>query len=56
MKAGNINERNFMIIHGTADTYVHKEHSLMLAKALIDQEVKFRQQVCIVGNSYMLDG
>lgn len=45
MKVGNIKGRNYMLIHGTADTFVHQEHSLMLARALIDQEVKFRQQV-----------
>ncbi|XP_046802103.1 venom dipeptidyl peptidase 4 isoform X1 [Lucilia cuprina] len=45
MKAGNIKGRNLMLIHGTADTFVHQDHTLMLVKALVDQEVKFRHQV-----------
>uniref|UniRef100_A0A1I8PFL3 Venom dipeptidyl peptidase 4 n=1 Tax=Stomoxys calcitrans TaxID=35570 RepID=A0A1I8PFL3_STOCA len=45
MKAGNIKGRNLMLIHGTADTLVHQDHTLMLVKALVDQEVKFRHQV-----------
>lgn len=45
MRAGNIDSRNFFLIHGTADTIVHQQHSLMLARALIDQGVGFRHQV-----------
>lgn len=45
MRAGNIDSRNFFLIHGTADTIVHEQHSLMLARALIDQGVGFRHQV-----------
>lgn len=33
-------------MHGTADTLVHQQHALMLAKTLIDQGVGFRHQVC----------
>lgn len=45
MRAGNIDSRNFLLIHGTADTMVHPQHSLILARALIDQGVGFRHQV-----------
>lgn len=47
MKAGNIESRNFFLIHGTADLVVHQQHSLMLARALIEQGVGFRHQVII---------
>lgn len=47
MKAGNIESRNFFLIHGTADLIVHQQHSLMLARALIEQGVGFRHQVII---------
>lgn len=46
MRAGNIDSRNFLLMHGTADTLVHQQHALMLAKTLIDQGVGFRHQVC----------
>lgn len=45
MKAGNIDSRNFFIIHGTADLAVHQQHSLILARALIEQGIGFRHQV-----------
>lgn len=48
MKAGNIESRNFFLIHGTADLIVHQQHSLMLARALIEQGVGFRHQVTIL--------
>lgn len=48
MKAGNIETRNFFIIHGTADLIVHEQHSLLLARALIEQGVGFRHQVRII--------
>lgn len=47
MRAGNIDSRNFLLMHGTADTLVHQQHSLMLAKTLIDQGVGFRHQVSV---------
>lgn len=47
MRAGNIDSRNFLLIHGTADTLVHQQHSLILTKALIDQAIGFRHQVCV---------
>ncbi|XP_055910172.1 inactive dipeptidyl peptidase 10 isoform X1 [Eupeodes corollae] len=53
MKAGNIKGRNLMIMHGTADTFIHQEHSLMLIRALIDQEVKFRNQVYTDEDHYL---
>lgn len=50
----NIKNRNLMIVHGTADLFIHQEHSLMLARALIDHDVKFRHQVTFCNNFYHL--
>lgn len=41
-KAGNMKDRNFLLIHGTADYIVPPMHSLMFAKALIKNDVLFR--------------
>ncbi|CAH1163711.1 unnamed protein product [Phaedon cochleariae] len=43
MKAANLNGRDFLLIHGTADTLITPQHSIMLAKALIDQDLLFQQ-------------
>ncbi|KAJ8971847.1 hypothetical protein NQ317_005834, partial [Molorchus minor] len=45
MKAANLNERHLLLIHGTADTHVTPQHSLMFARALVDQDIIFRQLV-----------
>lgn len=45
MRAGNIDSRNYLLIHGTADEIVHQQHSLILTKALTDQAIGFRHQV-----------
>lgn len=45
MKATNLNDRHFLLIHGTADTKVTSEHSFVLAKALVEQEILFQQLV-----------
>lgn len=45
MRVGNIDSRNFLLIHGTADEMVHQQHSLILTKALTDQAIGFRHQV-----------
>lgn len=45
MRAGNIDSRNYLLIHSTADTIVHEQHSLIWSKALIDEGVGFRHQV-----------
>ncbi|CAH1184994.1 unnamed protein product [Phyllotreta striolata] len=42
MKAANLNGRNFLLVHGTADTEITLQHSLMLAKALIEQNILFQ--------------
>ncbi|XP_050308297.1 inactive dipeptidyl peptidase 10 isoform X3 [Anthonomus grandis grandis] len=42
LKAANMNNRNFFLIYGTADTRVTSQHSIMLAKTLIEQNVLFR--------------
>lgn len=44
-KAANLKDRRFMLIHSTADTFITPQHSLMLAKALINQDVLFQQVV-----------
>lgn len=47
MRAGNIDSRNYLLIHSTADTIVHEQHSLIWSRALIDEGVGFRHQVLI---------
>lgn len=46
MRAGNMESKKYLVIHGTADTEVHPQHSLVLAKSLIQEGVLFRHQVC----------
>ncbi|XP_076028317.1 dipeptidyl peptidase 10 isoform X2 [Oratosquilla oratoria] len=41
--AGNLKDKWFLLIHGTADDNVHYHHSMMLARALADEGVLFRQ-------------
>lgn len=48
MRAGNIDSRNYLLIHGTADELVHQQHSLILTKALTDLGIGFRHQVGII--------
>ncbi|XP_076260246.1 inactive dipeptidyl peptidase 10 isoform X2 [Rhynchophorus ferrugineus] len=43
LKAANINNRNFLLIYGTADTTITSQHSIMLSKALVQQDVLFQQ-------------
>ncbi|KAI7815343.1 DPP10, partial [Rhyzopertha dominica] len=45
MRAGNLYNRQYLLIHGTADTVVVPQHSMMFAKALIEQGVIFQQVV-----------
>ena len=42
---GNLKGKMFMLVHGTADDNVHYHHSMMLAKALVDEGVLFQQMV-----------
>ncbi|XP_074026829.1 inactive dipeptidyl peptidase 10 isoform X3 [Leptinotarsa decemlineata] len=42
-KAVNLNNRHFLLIHGTADTEVIQQHTSLLTKALIDQDILFQQ-------------
>lgn len=45
LRAGNFIDRRFFLVHGTADQHVHEQHALMMARALIAQDVRFRHQV-----------
>lgn len=45
LKAANMNNRNFFLIYGTADTRITSQHSVMLAKTLIEQNIIFQQLV-----------
>ncbi|MPC55024.1 Venom dipeptidyl peptidase 4 [Portunus trituberculatus] len=40
---GNLKGKMFLLVHGTADDNVHYHHSMMLAKALVDEDVLFQQ-------------
>ncbi|KAJ6648221.1 Inactive dipeptidyl peptidase 10 [Pseudolycoriella hygida] len=44
-RAGNIDSRNYFLIHGTADLMVHEQHSLLMARSLIDGGIGFRHQI-----------
>lgn len=48
LKAANMNNRNFFLIYGTADTRVTSQHAVMLAKTLIDQNILFQQLVSLL--------
>lgn len=45
MKVSKLEDKEFLIIQGTADQIVHQQHSLWLTKSLIQSGVTFRQQV-----------
>ncbi|XP_059618218.1 inactive dipeptidyl peptidase 10 isoform X3 [Phlebotomus argentipes] len=47
--------RNFLLIHGTADTLVHQQHSLIFARELIEQGISFRHQI-YTDEDHGLDG
>jgi dipeptidyl aminopeptidase/acylaminoacyl peptidase len=44
-RAGNLRNKLFLLIHGTADHTVHYQQSMLLVRALTDQGVLFRHQV-----------
>lgn len=44
-RAGNLRNKLFLLVHGTADHTVHYQQSMMLVRALTDQGVLFRHQV-----------
>ncbi|GAB0091286.1 inactive dipeptidyl peptidase 10 [Sergentomyia squamirostris] len=44
-KVEHMESRNFLLIHGTADTLVHQQHSLIFARELIQQGISFRHQI-----------
>ena len=43
--AGNLLNKKFMLIHGTADRRAPFQHTMMLTKALTDEGVLFEQLV-----------
>lgn len=45
LQAANFLSKNYLLIHGTADTLVHQQHMMRLTKSLIQKGVIFRHQV-----------
>lgn len=45
LHASNFLSKNYLLIHGTADTLVHQQHTMLLTKSLIQKGVIFRHQV-----------
>ena len=43
--AHNIGDGKLMLIHGTQDDNVHLEHTLSMSRALVENDIIFRQQV-----------
>ncbi|KAL1375540.1 hypothetical protein pipiens_017432 [Culex pipiens pipiens] len=50
MKVGNFASKKYLLIHGTADTQVHEQHTAILTKSLIEVGVMFRHQVYVDEN------
>lgn len=45
LHASSFLSKNYLLIHGTADTCVHQQHTMLLTKSLIQKGVIFRHQV-----------
>jgi dipeptidyl aminopeptidase/acylaminoacyl peptidase len=45
LHAASFISKNYLLIHGTADTLVHQQHTMLLTKSLIQKGVIFRHQV-----------
>ncbi|XP_050712996.1 inactive dipeptidyl peptidase 10-like isoform X2 [Eriocheir sinensis] len=52
---GNLKGKMFLLMHGTADDNVHYRHSMMLAKALVDEGVLFQQMTYADENHGLTD-
>lgn len=44
-KVENLRHKKFLLIHGTFDSVVHYQQSMILAKVLEQRDILFRQQV-----------
>lgn len=49
LRAMQLEERNLMLVHGTADKMVHQQHAMTFARELINKDIGFRQQVSECG-------
>lgn len=47
-RAGQLDEKNLYLVHGTADKTVHQQHTMTFAKDLVNKDIVFRQQVRIM--------
>lgn len=48
LHASSFISKNYLLIHGTADTCVHQQHTMLLTKSLIQKGVIFRHQVSLI--------
>lgn len=44
-KIGNLHGKDIFLVHGVGKDLVHYEQSMLLAKALVEENILFRQQV-----------
>lgn len=47
-RAAQLEDKNLLVVHGTADKEVHQQHAMTFARELINKDVVFRQQVSLL--------